>query len=414
MLRNYLLLSWKILWRRKFFTFVSLFGISLTLAVLTVTAALLDHAFGSAEPEIHSHRTLGINTLELSSEKTEYRAGVGYTLLDRHVRTLPDVEAVTLAAEGKPTITYSGNERIPLSLKRTDGNFWRVLKFRFLEGEPFTEYDNTEANPVAVISQDLRRRVFGDGQALGRPLEVDGQAFRVVGVVADVSRLRRFAAADMWVPLTTANSDSWRHGLMGNFSALILAHRAQDLPRIRADFQSALKTVDLTQESEPFTEIRSAAESRFETAARLIMGSGFEPGASRNLRLGLAIAALLFMALPSLNMINLNVSRILERAPEIGVRKSFGASSRALVGQFMVENLLLTFIGAAFGLALTWALATLISGSEALGYAELSLNPRVFLWGLALALVFALLSGVYPAWKMSQLQPMEALREASR
>ncbi len=53
-------------------------------------------------------------------------------------------------------------------------------------------------------------------------------------------------------------------------------------------------------------------------------------------------AALLFMLLPTVNLVNLNVSRIMERASEIGVRKAFGASSRTLVGQFVVENLVLT------------------------------------------------------------------------
>ena len=59
----------------------------------------------------------------------------------------------------------------------------------------------------------------------------------------------------------------------------------------------------------------------------------------------LAVGALLFMALPAMNLVNLNISRILERASEIGVRKAFGASSWTLVGQFLVENLILTLVG---------------------------------------------------------------------
>ena len=53
------------------------------------------------------------------------------------------------------------------------------------------------------------------------------------------------------------------------------------------------------------------------------------------------------MLLPAVNLVNLNISRIMERASEIGVRKAFGASSRTLVGQFVVENLVLTLVGAA-------------------------------------------------------------------
>ena len=59
------------------------------------------------------------------------------------------------------------------------------------------------------------------------------------------------------------------------------------------------------------------------------------------------------MLLPTVNLININVSRIMERASEIGVRKAFGASSRTLVGQFIVENLILTLVGGAVGFGLS-------------------------------------------------------------
>ena len=61
------------------------------------------------------------------------------------------------------------------------------------------------------------------------------------------------------------------------------------------------------------------------------------------------------MLLPTVNLVNINLSRILDRASEIGVRKAFGASSRTLVGQFVVENLVLTLIGGAIGLLLAAA-----------------------------------------------------------
>ena len=57
---------------------------------------------------------------------------------------------------------------------------------------------------------------------------------------------------------------------------------------------------------------------------------------------GALLALMLFMLLPTINLVNLNLSRILDRASEIGVRKAFGASSRTLVGQFLIENLVLT------------------------------------------------------------------------
>ena len=68
-----------------------------------------------------------------------------------------------------------------------------------------------------------------------------------------------------------------------------------------------------------------------------------------------SLIMVLFMLLPTVNLVNINLSRILDRSSEIGVRKAFGASSRTLVGQFVVENVVLTLIGAGIGLVLAVA-----------------------------------------------------------
>jgi putative ABC transport system permease protein len=128
------------------------------------------------------------------------------------------------------------------------------------------------------------------------------------------------------------------------------------------------------------------------------------------LRMLLVVGALLFMALPAINLVNLNVSRIMERASEIGVRKAFGASSRTLVVQFVVENLALTVIGGLIGFVLAGFVLRSINQSGLIPYAELALNTRIFLWGLLLAIGFGLLSGVYPAWRMSRVHPVVALK----
>ena len=104
------------------------------------------------------------------------------------------------------------------------------------------------------------------------------------------------------------------------------------------------------------------------------------------------------------------MSRILERASEIGVRKAFGASSAALVGQFVVENLVLTLVGGVARARRRRSRARGPDRSGLLPYAHFPLNLRVFLCGLAVALVFGVLSGAYPAWRMSRLHPVEALR----
>jgi len=126
----------------------------------------------------------------------------------------------------------------------------------------------------------------------------------------------------------------------------------------------------------------------------------------------IGIFVLLVMLLPTLNLVNINITRIMERSSEIGVRKAFGASSKTLVYQFIVENLILTFSGGVIGIILSFIIIHFINSLNLIANLELSLNITVLFFALLTCLVFGLLSGVYPAWRMSRLNVVTALKES--
>ncbi|HEY0109319.1 MAG TPA: FtsX-like permease family protein [Fibrella sp.] len=119
---------------------------------------------------------------------------------------------------------------------------------------------------------------------------------------------------------------------------------------------------------------------------------------------------LMLMGLPAINLVNINVSRILERASEIGIRKAFGAPVRTLLWQFIVENIFITFIGGAIALVLTLLIINLINNSGWIAHADLTINMSVFLVSVLVCLIFGLLSGVIPALRMSKLNIAEAMK----
>ena len=404
-------LAVKVLLRRKFFTAVSLFAISVTLVVLMVAAALLDHVVGAMPPESRQGRMLSVRWGQMTHEHSRWSGTLGYRFLDRFVRPLKKAEAVTVHSEPAPVVGWVRGEKVSSWLKRTDGVFFRVFDFTFLEGVPYGVDDEANARFTAVINETTRRRFFGTSPAVGRTLELDGQTFRVAGVVADVPFYRMLTFGDVWVPISTSKSDSYKSGIMGSFFATILARTPADFDAIREDLTTSLPLVELPK---PYKEFVSAADTPFEALARDLTPGPHTAAPVGWFAAGLAALALLFMLLPAVNLVNLNVSRMLERASEIGVRKAFGASSRTLVGQFLVENVVLCLVGGALGWAGSALVLAGIGSSGVIPYADFHLNVRIFLAGFAATVVFALLSGLYPAWKMSRLHPVEALRGVSR
>jgi putative ABC transport system permease protein len=373
----------------------------------------VDHAVAPFPPEVHQDRTLGVFFAATTSEHWRRNGGAGFRLLDEYLRDIPGVERMSIATYPNAAWSYLDGARVRSYLKRTDGEFWRIMRFAFVEGAPYTDEDLAAHRMVAVINESTRSKFFGGRSAVGRTIEVGGQRFQIVGVVRDVPILRLVPFADIWVPYTTDRSDAYRREIVGDMMGLFLARSTADLPGIREEVRSRVARIQ--PDDKAFDRVVAHAETLFDTAARVLTGGNAEaeqPGT--RLTLGLTVLALLFMVLPAVNLVNLNVSRIMERASEIGVRKSFGASSAVLVGQFLVENVALTLVGGALGFVVSAWLLWLVNGSGLILYADLHMNHRIFLAGLAFAVFFGTLSGVYPAWRMSRLEPVQALKGASR
>jgi len=409
---SYLKIAWKVLTRRKFFTLVSLFGISFTLMILIVVAALYQNTVSSYPPLSNADRCLTIARMRLGNRDHPTRAWIsspGYRFLDRHIRDIKGAERVSIHANLNEVVSYQGGVKRSLQLKRTDADYWQIMDFEFLEGAPFTEQDDDMGHMVAVINRSTRDQLFPRKEALGQTLTVDGQSFKVIGVVADVPVFLRDAYADLWVPTRTAKSSHYQHELLGGFNATILAHHRADIPMIKQAIQRQVQAIDFPQ-PERWNMAWVHGDTALERLVRQITDAKTADPGIREFRGAVVFGCLLFMLLPALNLINLNVSRIMERSAEIGVRKAFGATSNRLTAQFLVENLLLTLIGGALGLVGASLTLKILEGSGLIPYAKFHIDLQVLSYGLAFVLVFGLISGVYPAWRMSRQNPVTALK----
>ncbi|WP_375435184.1 ABC transporter permease [uncultured Hymenobacter sp.] len=416
MLLSYLKIAWKVLLRRKFFTFISLFGISFTLLVLLVVFALFDHVAGAHAPDKRVDRMLFVNSLghEMHNDGGWMNSPVSIHFIDDYVRTMKTPELVGVTSSVRNATAFSNNHLMPLDVRYTDGNFWRVMDFDFLAGRGFTENEVKQAQLVCVLNEHIARAYFGTTTGVvGRIIEIDLKRFRVAGVVPNVSASHLYSYADVWVPYTLSRDYFKDNRLAGEFIPLLLAPSTHEVAAMQDEFKQVMRRVQIPNPKE-VKAVYAYADPILAGITRQIQD--YKPGVGKgDNQLGrfyliVTVLGLLFMLLPALNLVNLNVTRILERSSEIGVRKAFGASSHMLVGQFLVENVVLALLGGLLGLSLAAAVLAMLNDNHVIAYAQFTLSWRVFAWGMLLTLVFGLMSGVYPAWKMSRLNPVAALR----
>lgn len=407
MLKNYFKIAIAVLKRRKFFTFISLFGISFTLVILIVLTAFVDNVTSANYPEVNRDRSLYI--FSISQRDTVHQGQMtgpaSFYFLNQYAATLKTPAKVAISSMFSSTNTYVNNNKLVINMKYTNEDFWEVMQYKFLEGKPYSKQQIDNGEHVAVITEDLKKQYFGDAaNVVGKYIEADNVQYRITGVVKSVPITMLFSYADLFMPYTVSKADWRTKTYLGNYTAVLLANSKADLPKIKAEY--AAVAAKIPPENKDYTVLNTAAEDYL--ASFLSLNN---KGNGVTILISVILGFALFvMLLPTLNLININISRIMERSSEIAVRKAFGASSKTLVWQFIVENIILTIIGAVIGLLVSFIIIEIINSSNMIANIHLTINFTVLFYALVACLVFGLLSGVYPAWRMSKMQVVTALK----
>jgi putative ABC transport system permease protein len=407
MFRNYFKIAIAVLKRRKFFTFISLFGISFTLTILIVASAFVEKLIGENYPEVNRDRSLYINFVHQQNLKYSYSQNgpASYYYMDHYVNTLKTPEKVAISSLFAPVNTYVNNKKLVVNIKYTNEAWWDVLQFKFIEGKPYTQQQIDNGEHVAVISEDLKNDYFGDvPNVVGKYIEADNVQYRVTGVVKSVAVTMLVSYGDLYAPYTISKTDYRKKGIMGNYGAVLLAHSKADISKIQQEYADVVGKIK--PDDKNFDVVKSSADNYLLS----FISVNSKSSAVAIIITVVAVFVLFIMLLPALNLININISRIMERSSEIGVRKAFGASSKVLVWQFIIENIILTFLGAVIAIILSFIILQVINNTDLIPNLVVSINFTVLLYSLIACLLFGLVSGVFPAWRMSRLQIVTALK----
>lgn len=433
MFKNYIKLALKVLGRRKFYTFVSLFGISFTLMVLMVIMAFLDTELGNNAPMSKSDRMIFVDRIELKTQiydtiyqvDSQFIAGrmvydtsgyeteeagqymssgsPGRRLFTDYLYKVEPYERHTVMFR-KSFDIFQDNRKFNMSALNIDEEYWNIMDFNFLAGKPFMADEVASAKSVAVISDKMAEEFFGStADIIGKEIELTGRTFSIIGMVERPRASSGYTSADLYLPITTADNQTiGSQSLQGPFRAVFLANSAAEVPLLQENLYFAGKNVPIPVDMSDFKEVSIEAFTRRERYAWQLFHDD-EPKDSL-WKFNLALFGLLgfFLLIPTLNLINLNLSRMVERASEISVRKAFGADSKHILIQFLFENIIITLIGGIIGFILSIVIIQLINQSNALPNTLLAFNWRVAFLSLVVCLGFGFLSGLLPAYRMSR------------
>tara|TARA_R110002096_G_scaffold368544_2_gene561793 strand:- start:37653 stop:38390 length:738 start_codon:yes stop_codon:yes gene_type:complete len=240
---------------------------------------------------------------------------------------------------------------------------------------------------------------------------LEGKHFKVLGVIGDFGISRPFVKSDLYLPYTHMQAASLNDpDLLGSFEAAFTLEKSSRLKALKAEVKRITKGIELPADQE-FNHLEVNALTFVEIYSQNLIYNEDATVSKYYMILILSGLLGLFIFLPTINLININVTRILERSSEIGVRKAFGANQSNLLTQFVFENIVLSLIGGIIGLVLAVVLIFIINDSQVLGDSKLSFQASTFFYSFLISLFFGIISGFIPAWRMSKIHIVNALKE---
>jgi predicted permease len=301
-------------------------------------------------------------------------------------------------------LTGNGDPQVLIS-SRVEPTFFSVFGVNAEFGRSIVSGDDTGIqSQIVVLSYKLWKSTFGgDPHIVGQTIQLDGQAYSVVGVMPPT--FSKPAWAQLWTPLVW---DPVERSVRGS-------HEFQAVARLKPG-------VSIEQAQSELSAIAARLERQYPEddsgwGAKVVSMREETVGDVRKSLLVLLGAVACVLLIACANVGNLIMARTLDRRKEIAIRTALGATRRQILRQVLVESVLLSLGGAALGLLFahfSTGLVVTYLGSNLPRLREIRLDNQVLGFTFAIAIVAGLIAGAAPGWKLSKGDPNEALKQGGR
>lgn len=370
--------------RHKFYTVLSILGITLTFIFISIVLMFVRQTAGNVAPEIYKDRTI---MLDNSIPFQNGGSGDINSKTVQYYKQLREPDVIAFYNWQSPFI-FNGSSVFWTPSGFVNSEFFDIFHFKYIAGRAFNKNEEEHKIPVLIMAKEYADRFFKRKNVLGDKIEIQGTEFTIIGIFEKPNYQAMFGNNDLYIPRTfnkyiPQGDDS--------HTVFIKAKEKKDILSVSTEInrlhqqlyqQGILKSAPVNKEWSAMSE--SVTQSFF---------------------ISISIAILLLLLIPAFNILSLNTGKIMDQIQEISIKRAYGAARQNIMKGIFLENSILTFLGAVLGLLLTFpflnALNFLFNSFDAIGISlSMSLDIYVVIGIFILIMIFSLLSCFVPARKV--------------
>lgn len=400
MLGNYIKIAFRGLQKEKVNALVSIAGLGLGLCSFILISLYVHDEFKYDRYLPNADRIYRITTSYVSATSSEHTAwgepSVGPIAKEKY----GEIESYTSLVNENITVKSATQTHLETDFYYSDKNYFKVFPYEFISGSPNAYEHNT-----IVLTEKAANKYFGDKEALGQSLKVSNKDFQVVGIIENLPVHTDLKFDAIMAIDNLAEISGW------TFNFLLFKEGAD--PTL---FQPKLDQVFAETLQIEFEDYDTKGQYHMEALPDVHFGTPklFDtPKSSKaNLYLFSSIAVLILLV-AGINHVNITLAEAAKRQSEVGIRKVIGAQSHELSTQFITKSLVISLISLLLALIMAVNLIPLLNLSlqkSISAYSLLSSELSMYI-GTALILL-VIISGGYPAFYLSRLNPVRAIQGA--
>jgi putative ABC transport system permease protein len=409
LLLNYFKIALRKIRRQKGYTIINISGLSVGLACCAIMMLWVRNEKSFDRFHINRDSIYRLIKETRTNGKVTFDARIPYPLAETILGKIPEVKNYT-RYQGVDGWKISYGDRFFFNdfLSTGDSTFFEIFTFPFVKGDPKTALKNRYS---IVVTERMARKYFGTEEPMGKVLTINGRmdAFTVTGVIKDVPG-NSHLHFDCIIPIVNfwefwdGRQDGW--GMIMFYTYIQLRPNSSPVsvgPKIAAVLNYNVPAQKAGIMMQPLMDVHLKSTFGWDL-------DNFEQGSQSTLTI-FTLAALVVLILAIINFTNLATARSASRAKEVGLRKINGAGRAEIIGQFLGESVVISFLALLLALVLVYFGLPFFNNlaGKHIEYGKL-FELQLILALLAVTLITGVLSGSYPSFFLSSFQPARVLK----